>query len=120
MAKQTKQPEVLQELFNALGNDLFVIAECLARPILAQSMSVLFANDQVKGSPIGKQVTVAAPTYYFPTISNSPGGCDDSWTTTSTINVPSGRTNHTVIWTGSEMIVWGGLRWQLFEQRRQI
>src|SRR5258708_2865207 len=29
MAKHTKQPEVLHELFGALGNDPFVIAECL-------------------------------------------------------------------------------------------
>ena len=28
MAKHTKQPEVLHELFEALGNDPFVIAEC--------------------------------------------------------------------------------------------
>src|SRR6476660_4126137 len=34
MAKHTKQPEMLQELFEALGNDPFVIAECLARPVL--------------------------------------------------------------------------------------
>jgi N-acetylneuraminic acid mutarotase len=32
----------------------------------------------------------------------------DSWTATSTTNVPSGRTDHTAVWTGSEMIVWGG------------
>ena len=32
MAQHTKQPEVLRELFEALGNDPFVIAECLARP----------------------------------------------------------------------------------------
>src|ERR1043166_5796407 len=32
MAQHTKQPEVLRELFAALGNDPFVIAECLARP----------------------------------------------------------------------------------------
>jgi hypothetical protein len=32
MASDTKQPEVLRELFDALGNDPFVIAECLARP----------------------------------------------------------------------------------------
>src|SRR5262252_1615563 len=32
MAIQTKQREVLRELFQALGNDPFVIAECLARP----------------------------------------------------------------------------------------
>src|SRR5438270_13927848 len=36
MAKHTKQPEVLGELFEALGNDPFVIAECLARPLLAE------------------------------------------------------------------------------------
>ena len=34
MAQHTKQPEVLRELFEALGNDPFVIAECLARPAL--------------------------------------------------------------------------------------
>jgi len=38
MAKQTKQPEVLSELFEALGNDPFVIAECLARPALADRL----------------------------------------------------------------------------------
>jgi N-acetylneuraminic acid mutarotase len=32
----------------------------------------------------------------------------DSWTATSTTNVPSARFNHTAVWTGSEMIVWGG------------
>src|ERR1043166_5995741 len=38
MAKNTKQPEVLQELFQALDNDPFVIAECLARPALAERL----------------------------------------------------------------------------------
>ena len=37
MATHTKQPEVLHELFEALGNDPFVIAECLARPALSCS-----------------------------------------------------------------------------------
>ena len=32
----------------------------------------------------------------------------DSWTATSTSNAPSGRSYHTAVWTGSEMIVWGG------------
>ena len=35
MAQHTKQPQVLRELFHALGNDPFVIAGCLARPVLA-------------------------------------------------------------------------------------
>ena len=32
----------------------------------------------------------------------------DSWTSTNTINAPDGRDSHTAIWTGTEMIVWGG------------
>ncbi len=32
----------------------------------------------------------------------------DSWTATSTTNAPAGRIEHTAVWTGSEMIVWGG------------
>jgi hypothetical protein len=33
----------------------------------------------------------------------------DSWLTTSTINAPDARQYHTAVWTGGEMIVWGGL-----------
>jgi N-acetylneuraminic acid mutarotase len=32
----------------------------------------------------------------------------DSWTATSTSNVPAGRYHHTAVWTGRQMIVWGG------------
>ena len=32
----------------------------------------------------------------------------DSWTATSTTNAPAARYYHTAVWTGSEMIVWGG------------
>src|SRR5213596_2088532 len=38
MAQHTRQPEVLSELFEALGNDPFVIAECLARAALAERL----------------------------------------------------------------------------------
>jgi len=47
IASHTKQPEVLRELFAALGNDPFVIAECLARPVLAEHLiTELYAHDQ--------------------------------------------------------------------------
>src|SRR5438874_11953878 len=47
MAEHTKQPEVLRELFEALGNDPFVIAECLARPALADRLITnWYAYDQ--------------------------------------------------------------------------
>src|SRR5205814_808182 len=32
----------------------------------------------------------------------------DSWTPTSIVNAPTARFGHTALWTGSEMIVWGG------------
>ena len=47
----------------------------------------------------------------------------DSWTATSTTNAPAGRAEHTAVWTGSEMIVWGGIFTMvasLFEHRREI
>src|SRR5436309_12569822 len=62
-------------------------------------------------------VTMAAVSanYALPVISGqsdnsiSPVGCaDDTWTATSTTSAPAGRYYHTAVWTGSEMIVWGG------------
>src|SRR5438874_10310686 len=47
IASHTKQPEVLREIFAALGNDPFVIAECLSRPVLAERLiTELYAHDQ--------------------------------------------------------------------------
>src|SRR6266480_2820915 len=47
MAQHTKQPDVLRELFEALGDDPVVIAECLARPTLAERLlTSRYAYDQ--------------------------------------------------------------------------
>ena len=47
MAQHTKQPEVFHELFEALGSDPFVIAECLVRPALAERLLTnWYAYDQ--------------------------------------------------------------------------
>ena len=46
MAKQSREPATLKELFSALGNDPTLIAECLARPILADRWSAAhYARD---------------------------------------------------------------------------
>src|SRR5213080_4596666 len=115
MAKHTKQPEVLRELFAALGNDPFVIAECLAKPLLSERLLVkLSGHDERLQSELRaegqlKVIAVASANYTLPAISESPNGCiDDSWTATSTLNAPDGREFHTAVWTGTEMIVWGG------------
>ncbi len=38
------------------------------------------------------------------------GGCEnDTWLATSPVDAPSPRVSHTAVWTGTEMIIWGGL-----------
>src|SRR5439155_15847727 len=120
MAQHTKQPEVLRELFEALGNDPFVIAECLARPLLterlvadslAQDKTGRFESARTKGlRSMPMAATLANVAYTLPKISEGDPPCiDDTWTATSTTNAPTARDGHTAGWTGSEMIVWGGL-----------
>ena len=120
MARDTKQPEVLRELFEALGNDPAVIAECLARPILAERLiadlsaqggTPRFASmrtDGLRTMSVGTRLGQVA--YTLPNIAEAddPPCPVDTWTPTSTGNAPTARELHTAIWTGSEMIVWGG------------
>jgi N-acetylneuraminic acid mutarotase len=123
MAQHTKQPDVLHELFEALGNDPFVIAECLARPALAERLltNCYTSGERIHGaanepqeswlskaeSQIRTATTAPTASYTLPTI--AAGGCvDDTWTTTGTANDPDPRDSHTAVWTGTEMIVWGG------------
>src|SRR5207249_11394649 len=116
-------------LYEALGYDPLVIAECLGRPVLAERMLATNASLkeelQTQQSRAEKQSTkaVGAPgsSYMFPQ-GRSPFGFvfnflntggkynpnADSWTPTSTTNAPDRRAGHTAVWTGSEMIVWGG------------
>jgi N-acetylneuraminic acid mutarotase len=125
MAGDTKQPEVLRELFEALGNDPFIIAECLAKPVLSErSVSNFYAQDQrfhrelrpqaesSKGNADDQEPTIltaANAQYALPTISIPTTACTpDTWTATSTTNLFHGRSRLTAVWTGSEMIAWGG------------
>jgi N-acetylneuraminic acid mutarotase len=53
--------------------------------------------------------TPGSPPYFV----NTGGSYDpsiDRWQSTSTTNVPSARTKHTAVWTGGQMIVWGGYK----------
>jgi N-acetylneuraminic acid mutarotase len=137
MAQHTAQPEVLRELFAALGNNPFVIAECLARPTLSKRLLAPLGADDPKGKAALKsrlaQVVNQAPnnvrapatafalpaildngsprsiwTVSWPNVLTPTQACIDAWSTTSTTNAPSARDFHSAVWTGSEMIVWGG------------
>jgi N-acetylneuraminic acid mutarotase len=192
MASQTQQPAILAELWAALDNDPFVIAECLARSVLAErlirerydvdepvqkavkapaakKLRKQTANSQarkesfdawwarVKGklavteptatnarvaprsdsgvkrfaarfaakpasmttSLMPGAVTRTLATYMLPTIYAPPisggttaGGAwsaSNTWSAISTNGDPALRANETAVWTGSEMIVWGGV-----------
>src|SRR6476660_7997503 len=74
MAQHTKQPEVLQELFEALGNDPFVIAECLARPALAERLLTnWYAYDQRIHSEL-KQRAEADLQAHLPAVTSADAG----------------------------------------------
>jgi hypothetical protein len=85
--------------------------------VLSERLITSFAQEQPKGrlalSEVGansqmRKVILANTTYTLPTISDATTGCAaDTWASTSTINAPTARFAPAV-WTGSEMIVWGG------------
>ena len=120
IARDTKQPEVLRELFEALGNDPAVIAECLARPVLiegligdlpAQDKTRRFESPRTNGlRTLSMATTSGQVAYTLPTIAgiDDPLCTGNTWTATSIINAPMARWAHTAVWTGTEMIVWGG------------
>jgi hypothetical protein len=99
------------ELFEALGNDPFVIAECLARPVLSERLVAdLSAQDktndaqsaQTKGLR-GMSITTALGNveYTLPKIPEGTPPCvDDTWTASSTTDVATARIFHTAVWTG--------------------
>jgi N-acetylneuraminic acid mutarotase len=119
MARDTRQPEVLRELFSALGNDPAIIAETLARPVLADRLArSLYAGDTrfdahsvpfeqwwsgVRGD-LSAQVRPARHAYALPAITAAPAV--ESWTPTHAL--PEANEQISGVWTGSEMIVWGG------------
>src|ERR1043165_7537547 len=114
IAQHTKQPEVLHELFQALGDDPYIIAECLARPILTERL----LSDQHQGlqepRPVNEEnqmpdsVTMPNIVYSLPTIADEANGCTENTWRATPIS-PAAREYFTAVWTGTEMIVWGGL-----------
>ena len=115
MASHTLHPRVLLELFQALANDPFVIAECLARPLVAERLASESngQGDVEVFEPNAKALTAAiaftSQSYKLPQISVPLDCTDDTWTAITTVNAPAARYHHTAVWTGSEMIIWGGL-----------
>jgi hypothetical protein len=60
----------------------------------------------------GSEMVVWGGVFCCPEVDFNTGGrynaASDSWTPTSTANAPLARWTHSAVWTGSEMIAWGG------------
>jgi len=73
-------------------------------------------------TPTPSSTPTPTPTPFSPTPTPTPiptpvpPTClDDRWTPTSTVNAPTGRVEHSAVWTGTEMIIWGGYDTSLFK-----
>jgi N-acetylneuraminic acid mutarotase len=137
MAAGTRMPERLLELYSALGNDTFLIKECLGRATLVDRLTRdSYAFDptlhkkprafRVARYSVAKvpwdnlweraktvmQAAPATPVNYVSSLAPVYFGTtcpvDDTWAPTSVTGAPSARVFHTAVWTGAEMIVWGG------------
>jgi N-acetylneuraminic acid mutarotase len=96
MKRRTRFPDRLAELFAALNDDPILIEECLARPLLAARAAA--------GGPLELSPAPAAR----PENSTLDSCVPDSWTPMSSIGAPSARFDHTAVWTGNLLLVWGG------------
>ena len=129
MARDSRGPALLEEVFAALGNDPFLIAECLARQTLTARGSTAprarardidaddapdayegrseAAEERTSSAPIDSGAIGAPDDYQI--VAASAGICeDDTWLPTSLDASPFYRTSASAVWTGAEMIVWGG------------
>ena len=151
MAHRTRSPEVLRELFAALGNDPTRIGECLARPILEDrllrsayardpgfhgtlraslearlaSTNGIAEDDALEVEAVSwskvpferwwreirasiEPILPDGPTPMYAAVEITGAPCpDDTWTEFDD-GAPDPRFGHTAIWTGAEMVVWGG------------
>lgn len=121
MVQNTRQPEVLRQLFSALDNNPRLIAEVLARPLLAERLARGFYEQDARlaaGQPFetwwGKvrgnffpALAESTFAYILPAITATAGpATPESWS--PTFALPEADVSATAVWTGAEMIVWGG------------
>ena len=128
LARRTRMPERLEEIEAVLGNDPLLFEECYARQFVVERLARdRFANDagiQAEAPDItwddwwrdtgahldgaeARQVvrTAVRPAIAASRIVESSTDPEGSWAPEPW---PDARQWHTAVWTGTEMIVWGG------------
>ena len=126
MARETRRPEKLRQLFAVLGNDPDLIAEVLVRPALVERRLRRLAAEGSREEPgegtfadldgeipdwdtIEHQAreVLDARGLVLPKILGVGTDTPDSWTRELPEGPPA-RRGQSHLWTGSELIVWGG------------
>ncbi len=117
-ARSTRDPAMLSALWTALGNDPYLVAECLVRPELAdRRIKELYAAGRRPQQAfsewwqgVRERFAPGAPAAGVYRLAALAGRAyaDDTWGNPSNLALPTARSGHTAVWTGSEMIVWGG------------
>ncbi len=123
MGRETRRPRKLRQLFAALGDDPDLIAEALARPALVdRKIRAAFRSDgeihrfgqrsldawlAEQGPAPAAASVLRASGLTLPKILGAGSDEPDSWT----LELPDGppaKKGQSALWTGSELMVWGG------------
>jgi N-acetylneuraminic acid mutarotase len=137
VTRDTRMPDRLREIFAALRDDPFVIQECLLRPLLVERLArERFAADAPRPAMVSRAAGEREPREFSEWWARnerrfderevaavaSTGGAlrlpeietgvscppDQTWDNGSLSAYPIARRNHSAVWTGSLMVIWGG------------
>ncbi len=120
IVRDSRAPARLRAIFAALGNDRFLVEECLVRPLLTERVAMRFmaprAIFEADASIADLAARVEAPDLAplsraqgsVPEPAPSNCATDGTWNNASLDDFPEPMLGHTAVWTGSLMLVWGG------------
>src|SRR5205823_3770802 len=89
-------------LYNPTTNT-WTVAGTTDAPIARESHTAVWTGSEMivwGGWSVDSQINLNTGGRYDP--------ATNSWAATGTTNAPDGRSSHTAVWTGSEMVIWGG------------
>ena len=93
----THFPDRLLQIYESLEHDHLVILECFVRPVMVGRRSNADPGDSISLDTS------------FQMESGDPGCiADDTWDSTTISGGPSARYDHSAVWTGNLLLVWGG------------
>ena len=117
MARSSRRPQLLRQLFDALENDPLRLAECLARPSLAERLlrqrfdsdpslaAQPFSEWWAANRPSTQRFVAPAWDYTVPAIRVASGSAGQWFDTASApLRNSNGNVRGTAVWTGTEMV----------------